>query len=122
METTLFLSKVLGPVLLIRAISILIDRQHFTKMLDNVENEVSTVSFSLFPVALMMAGITLARNARRHLEPGRDHSPHHRLGSDPEIVAVDPLPSNRRGQSSCLWKSRISRNRVDHVPRSTEAT
>lgn len=60
METTLFLSKVVGPVLVLRAVSILIDRKHFQAMLDGLEREVETVSFSFFPIALLMAGIALA--------------------------------------------------------------
>jgi hypothetical protein len=60
METTILISKILGPVLLIRGISILIDRKHFTTMLDGLEREVNTIAFSLFPIALLMACIALA--------------------------------------------------------------
>lgn len=60
METTIFLSKVIGPVLVLRGISILIDRKHFAAMLRGVEKEISTVSFSLFPIALVMSCIALA--------------------------------------------------------------
>jgi hypothetical protein len=60
MRLTTVISKVLGPVLLIRALSILIDRQHFVAMLDGLEREAATVSFSFFPIALLMACITLA--------------------------------------------------------------
>ena len=60
METTILISKILGPVLLIRGISILIDRKHFMLMLDGLEKEIHTVSFSLFPIALLMATIALA--------------------------------------------------------------
>lgn len=59
METTLFLSKIVGPVLLVRGISILYDREHFKQMVAGLPREVATVSFSLFPVALMMAGIAI---------------------------------------------------------------
>lgn len=59
METTILVSKILGPVLLIRGISILIDRKHFLLMLDGLEKEIHTVSFSLFPIALLMATIAL---------------------------------------------------------------
>ncbi len=60
METTLLLSKILGPVLIIRGVSILIDRQHFVAMLEGLEKEATTVAFSLFPIALLMASIALA--------------------------------------------------------------
>ena len=60
MESTLLLAKILGPVLLVRGLSILIDREHFKRMLAGLEEEVHTVSFSLFPVALLMATTALA--------------------------------------------------------------
>ncbi len=60
MELTSLLSKVLGPVLLLRALSIVIDRGHFTAMLEGLEREIATVSFSLFPIALLMTCIALA--------------------------------------------------------------
>ncbi|MEW6211500.1 MAG: hypothetical protein AB1631_24250, partial [Acidobacteriota bacterium] len=60
METTILISKILGPVLLIRGISILLDRKHFMTMLDGLEREVNTIAFSLFPIALLMACIALA--------------------------------------------------------------
>ncbi len=57
---TLLLSKILGPVLLLRGISVLIDRQHFAAMLDGLEKEVTTVAFSAFPIALLMVCTALA--------------------------------------------------------------
>jgi hypothetical protein len=60
LETTLFLTRVIGPVLIARGVSIVIDRRHFAEMLDGLEREVATISFSLFPIALMMAGIAIA--------------------------------------------------------------
>lgn len=60
MELTALLAKVLGPVLLLRALSIAIDRKHFVAMLAGLEREVTTVSFSLFPIALLMGCLTLA--------------------------------------------------------------
>ena len=60
METTVLVSKVLGPVLLVRGASILLGRKHFRTMLDGLDKEANTVSFSLFPIALMMACIALA--------------------------------------------------------------
>jgi hypothetical protein len=60
MELTALLAKVIGPVLLLRALSIAIDRKHFGAMLAGLEREVTTVSFSLFPIALLMGCITLA--------------------------------------------------------------
>ena len=50
MATTLLLSKILGPVLLLRGISILAGR---------LEKEATSVAFSVFPVILLMAGIAL---------------------------------------------------------------
>jgi hypothetical protein len=60
MNFTLLFSKVVGPVLLIRAISIVLDRRHFLEMLDGLDREVRTVSFSFFPVALFMTGAAIA--------------------------------------------------------------
>lgn len=59
METTVFLSRIIGPVLLLRGLSILVDRRHFAAMLEGLEREASTVSFSLVPVALLMAGLAI---------------------------------------------------------------
>lgn len=60
MELTSLVAKVVGPVLLLRAVSILLDRKHFVEMVRGLEREVTTVSFSLFPVALLMTCIALA--------------------------------------------------------------
>ena len=60
MGTTLFLSKIIGPVLVLRGLSIILDREHFYAMIDGLEQEMKTISFSLVPVALLMAGITVA--------------------------------------------------------------
>lgn len=60
MDTTLFLAKVIGPVLVLRSVSILFDRAHFKAMLDGLDKEISTISFSLFPIALLMSAIALA--------------------------------------------------------------
>jgi hypothetical protein len=60
MELTELVSKVIGPVLLLRAVSILFDRRHFLEMLRGLEREITTVSFSLFPIALLMTCIALA--------------------------------------------------------------
>ncbi len=60
MDFTLLFSKVVGPVLLIRAVSILLDRRHFVQMLEGVERETGTVAFSFFPIALFMAGAAIA--------------------------------------------------------------
>ena len=64
MDTTLFLARVIGPVLILRGISILIDRRHFAEMIAGLDREVSTISFSLFPIALMMAGIAIVLSHR----------------------------------------------------------
>ena len=60
--TTSLIAKIVGPVLLLRALSIVIDREHFVAMTQGLAREVSTVSFSLFPIALLMvciAGVVL---------------------------------------------------------------
>ncbi len=59
MEFTVLFSKIVGPVLIIRALSIVIDRKHFFKMVDGLEEEVTTVSFSFFPVALFMTSVAI---------------------------------------------------------------
>jgi hypothetical protein len=46
-------------VLLLRALSILIDRQHFNDMLRGLDRELATVSFSALPIALLMTCIAL---------------------------------------------------------------
>ena len=60
MGLTIIMSKVVGPVLLLRAASILIDRQQFTEMLKNLEQESRTISFSMFPIAVLMTAIAIA--------------------------------------------------------------
>lgn len=60
MELTSLIAKMVGPVLLLRAISILINRRHFIDMLAGLPREVTTVSFSLFPIALLMTCIAIA--------------------------------------------------------------
>lgn len=60
MELTSLIAKVVGPVLLLRALSILLDRRHFVEMVRGLDREVSTVSFSVFPIALLMSCIALA--------------------------------------------------------------
>jgi hypothetical protein len=59
MTTTSLIAKIVGPVLLLRALSILIDRQHFIEMLGGLHREISTISFSFFPIALLMTGIAI---------------------------------------------------------------
>ena len=59
METTRFVCRIVGPVMLVRCISILIDRAHFVAMVEGLGAEVDTVSFSFFPIALFMACLTL---------------------------------------------------------------
>ncbi len=60
MDLTLLIAQIVGPVLLLRALSIVIDREHFDKMLAGLESEITTVSFSLFPIALWMTCAALA--------------------------------------------------------------
>jgi len=59
MAMTLLISKIVGPVLLLRGISILIDREHFLELLNRLEEESKTVAFSLFPIAMLMTGIAV---------------------------------------------------------------
>src|SRR5262245_57858574 len=60
MERTRLIAKVIGPVLLLRAFSIVIDRQHLLDMLNGLVREVTTISFSLCPIAFLMACIAIA--------------------------------------------------------------
>ena len=60
METTVLLSKILGPVLLLRGVSILVDRQRFVGTLEGLEQEATSVAFSVFPFILFMASVALA--------------------------------------------------------------
>ena len=62
MDLTTLVSRIVGPVLLVRGVSIMIDREHFLKMVQGLDREITTVSFSLFPIALMMVGIALVLN------------------------------------------------------------
>lgn len=57
---TVLLAQMIGPVLLLRALSIVLDVGHFRAMVAGLEREITTVSFSLFPIALLMACIALA--------------------------------------------------------------
>jgi hypothetical protein len=59
MELTSLIAKIVGPVLLLRAASVLVHRGHFVEMVRGLDREVTTVAFSLFPVALLMACLTL---------------------------------------------------------------
>ena len=60
MDLTSFIAKVVGPVLLLRAVSILIDRRHFVEMVRGLDRELTSVSFSAFPIALLMTSIGVA--------------------------------------------------------------
>jgi len=60
MDLTLLFAKVVGPVLLLRALSIVLHRDQFVEMLRGLDREVTTVAFSFFPIALLMACIALA--------------------------------------------------------------
>jgi len=60
MDFTLLFAQIVGPVLLLRALSIVLDRAHFQAMMDGLEREIATVSFSLFPIALFMACAAIA--------------------------------------------------------------
>lgn len=60
MDLTKSIAKSLGPVLLLRAASIVIDRGHFVEMLRGLDREVDTVSFSMFPIVLLVGFLSLA--------------------------------------------------------------
>ena len=60
METTVLLSKILGPVLLLRGISIFFDRQQVVTMLERLEEESTSAAFSALPVILFMASLAMA--------------------------------------------------------------
>ncbi len=59
MDTTILLARVVCPVLLLRGISLMIGRQHFLTMLDRLPEESKTVSFSLFPIAMLMTALAI---------------------------------------------------------------
>ena len=59
MAFTVLFSKIVGPLLIVRALSVLIDRNHFVKMVDGLEEEITTVSFSLFVVGLFMTAVAI---------------------------------------------------------------
>ena len=59
MDLTSLVAKVLGPVLLLRGVSILFGRRHFVEMVRGIDREVSTVVFSFFPIALLMTCIAV---------------------------------------------------------------
>src|SRR5688500_7481770 len=60
MDRTELITQIVGPVLLLRSLSIVIDREHFVEMVNGLEKEIRTVPFSLFPIALLMTCIALA--------------------------------------------------------------
>ena len=51
METTVLISNILGPVLLIRGVSILLDRKHFRVMLDGLEKGARCASMLFLDLA-----------------------------------------------------------------------
>ncbi len=59
MDFTLLFSRIVGPILLLRAVSIVLDRGHFLTMLERLEDEVQTISFSLVPIALFLAAAAI---------------------------------------------------------------
>ena len=54
------LSKILGPVLLLRGVSILFNRQQVVTMLEGLENELTSAVFFVLPTLLLTAGLALA--------------------------------------------------------------
>ena len=59
MESTMFLSRMLGPLLIIRGMSIIMDREHFRHIVNNLEKEMRTISFAMVPVAIMMGALAI---------------------------------------------------------------
>jgi len=59
MRTTSVIARIIGPVLLLRGLSILVDVEHFRRVLAGLDREVSTIAFSAFPIALLMACLAL---------------------------------------------------------------
>ena len=66
MDAVTLVTRLLGPVLLLRAVSILVDREHFVESLRRVDEEARTLTFSLFPVALLVGFIALAHLPAQH--------------------------------------------------------
>lgn len=60
MDPTVLFARIVGPVLLLRAVSIVLHRRQFVEMVRGLDREVTTVAFSFFPVALLMACLALA--------------------------------------------------------------
>ena len=69
METTVLLSKILGPVLLLRGISIFFDRHQVVTMLERLEEESTSAAFSALPVILFMASLAMAVTHRDTSNP-----------------------------------------------------
>jgi hypothetical protein len=59
-DAVTLVARLIGPVLLLRAVSILVDREHFVETLRQVDQEARTLTFSFFPVALLVGFIALA--------------------------------------------------------------
>ena len=59
MESTMFLSRIIGPLLIIRGMSIILDREHFRHIMNNLEEEMHTISFAMVPVAIMMGALAI---------------------------------------------------------------
>lgn len=68
-QLTSFRAKILGPVLALRAISILIGRRHLVELLQGLDREITTITFSLFPIALVMGCMVLASGHTDRLSP-----------------------------------------------------
>jgi hypothetical protein len=69
MSTTSLIAKLVGPVLLVRAVSLLIDPEHFVTMINGLDREVATVSLSFFLIALMMAALAILALHSDHSTP-----------------------------------------------------
>ena len=59
MDTTLFLSRLVGPVLIVRGLTLIIYREHFRQMMNNLEQEMRTISFAMVPVGIMLGGLAI---------------------------------------------------------------
>ena len=59
MDTTLFLSRVIGPLLIVRGVTIILYREHFRQIMNNLEQEMRTISFAMVPVGIMMGALAI---------------------------------------------------------------
>lgn len=59
METTMFLSRLVGPLLIVRGLTLILYREHFRQIMNNLEQEMRTISFAMVPVGIMMGALAI---------------------------------------------------------------